>query len=134
MNGKSRYKGSVLLITIFIIAMLAAVVTGLLQINTEEIQLMHNQISAAHALATAEAGLNDAFSELRTNSDWNEGFDNKAFNGGSYTVTIDSNLPNLKVESTGTSSQGFVARISTDVTVSSSSPYIIRIDNLRINE
>jgi Tfp pilus assembly protein PilX len=134
MNGKSRYKGSVLLITIFVIAMLVAVVTGLLQINTEEIQLMHNQISAAHALATAEAGLNDAFSELRTNSDWNEGFDNKAFNGGSYTVTIDSNLPNLKVESTGTSSKGFVARISTDVTVSSSSPYIIRIDNLRINE
>jgi len=133
MNGKFRHRGSVLLITIFVIALLAAVVMGMLQLSTEEIMLVHNQISAAHALAIAEAGLNDAFSELRTNSDWNDGFDNKAFNGGSYTVTFSGTLPNLTVESTGTSSQGFVARVGSDVTVSSSSPYIIRIDNLRIN-
>lgn len=134
MNGKFRYEGSVLLVAIFVIAMLAAVVTGMLQLNTEEIKLVHNQISAAHALTTAEAGLNDAFSELRANSDWNVGFDGKAFNGGSYTVTVSGSLPNLTLESTGTSSQGFVARIRADVTVSSSSPYIIRIDTLRINE
>jgi Tfp pilus assembly protein PilX len=134
MNGKFRHKGSVLLIAIFVIALLAAVVMGMLQLSTEEIKLVHNQISAAHALTTAEAGLNDAFSELRADSSWNSGFTDKAFNGGSYTVNVSSDLPNLTVESTGTSSQGFVARISADVTVSSNSPYIIRIDNLRINE
>ena len=134
MNGKFRHRGSVLLIAIFVIALLAAVVMGMLQLSTEEIKLVHNQISAAHALTTAEAGLNDAFSELRTNSDWSDGFDDKAFNGGSYTVNVNSNLPNLTITSTGTSPQGFVARIEADVTVSSSSPYIIRIDNLRINE
>jgi len=112
MNGKFRHKGSVLLITIFVIALLAAVVMGMLQLSTEEIKLVHNQISAAQALAVAEAGLNDAFSELRVDSSWNSGFTDKAFNG----------------------SQGFVARVGSEVTVSSSSPYIIRIDNLRINE
>ncbi len=123
-----------MLIAIFVIALLAAVVMGMLQLSTEEIKLVHNQISAAHALAVAEAGLNDAFSELRVDSSWNSGFTDKAFNGGSYTVTVSGSLPNLTVESTGTSSQGFVARVGSDVTVSSSSPYIIRIDNLRINE
>jgi len=134
MNGKFRHKGSVLLITIFVIALLAAVVMGMLQLSTEEIKLVHNQISAAQALAVAEAGLNDAFSELRVDSSWNSGFTDKAFNGGSYTVTVSGSLPNLTVESTGTSSQGFVARVGSEVTVSSSNPYIIRIDNLRINE
>jgi len=134
---KSGFKnnGSVLLITIFVVALLSAITIGILQMNTEEIQLMRNQIRAAEALATAEAGLNDAFSELRTDPNWSAGFINKAFNGGSYTVdAITGTLPNLTITSTGTSSQGFVARVGSDVTVSSSSPYIIRIDSLRINE
>ena len=135
MNGKFRHRGSVLLIAIFVIALLAAVVMGMLQLSTEEIKLLHNQISAAHALAVAEAGLNDAFSELRTDPNWSAGFIDKAFNGGSYTVdAITGTLPNLTITSTGTSSQGFVARVRADITVGSSSPYILRIDNLRINE
>ncbi len=134
MNGNFRHRGSVLLIAIFVIALLAAVVMGMLQLSTEEIKLVHNQISAAHAITTAEAVLNDAFSELRVDSAWNSGFTDKAFNGSSYTVTVSGSLPNLTIESTGTSSQGFVARVGSDVTVSTSNPYIIRIDNLRINE
>jgi Tfp pilus assembly protein PilX len=135
MDGKFRHKGSVLLIVIFVIALLAAVVMGMLQLSTEEIKLVHNQISAAHAMAIAEAGLNDAFSELRTDPNWSAGFIDKAFNGGSYMVdAITGTLPNLTITSTGTSSQGFVAKVRADITVGSSSPYILRIDNLRINE
>jgi hypothetical protein len=134
MNGKFGRKGSVLLIAVFIIALLAALVAGMLQLNTEEIILVHNHISAAKALAIAEAGLNDAFGELRDDSSWNSGFNDKVFDDGLYTVTIDANLPNLTVQSTGVSSSGFVARIEADVTVSSSVPHILRIDNLRINE
>jgi hypothetical protein len=104
------------------------------QMNTEEIQLMRNQIFAAYALATAEAGLNDAFSEIRADPNWTTGFTDKAFNGGSYTVTVTGSLPNRTITSTGTSSEGFVAKVEADVTISTSSPYIIRIDNLRINE
>ena len=130
MNGKFRHKGSVLLLVIFVIALLAALAIGMLQLSTGELQLMRNQIYAAEALAIAEAGLNNAFIELRNDPNWSAGFANKAFNGGSYTVAIADST----VTSTGTSSQGFVGRVEADITVGSSSPYIIRIDRLRINE
>lgn len=120
--------------TIFATALLSAITIGILQINTEEIQLMRNQIYAVEAQAIAEAGLNDVFSELRVDSSWNSGFTNKVFDDGSYTVTVSDSLPNLTIESTGTSSQGFVARVGADITVGSISPYIIRVDSLRINE
>ena len=58
----------------------------------------------------------------------------KAFNDDSYTVTVSGTLPNLTVTSTGTTDAGFVCRIESDITVGTSSPYVIRIDNLRINE
>ncbi len=131
---KQSLTGSVLLMTVFVIALLAALVMGILQMNTEEIQLVRNQIYAAHALAIAEAGLNEAFSEIRADDDWDDGFDDKPFAGGSYDVDVDGDLPNLTIESEGTSSQGFVARVAADITVGTSSPYIIRIDELRINE
>jgi Tfp pilus assembly protein PilX len=126
----------VLLITIFATALLSAITIGILQINTEEIQLMRNQIYAAEAQAIAEAGLNDAFCELRVDSSWNNGFDDKNFNSpeDTYTVSISGTLPNLTITSTGTSSQGFVARVGADITVGIINPYIIRIDSLRINE
>ena len=133
MNGKFRHKGSALILAVFVVALLAAVVMGMLQINTEEIQVMRNQIYAAEALATAEAGLNDAFSEIRVDISWNAGFTDKAFNGGSYTVSVGGVLPNLTVTSAGTSSRGFVGRVDANITVGASSPHIIRIDSLRFN-
>ncbi|MGD8499108.1 MAG: hypothetical protein PVJ86_00580 [Phycisphaerales bacterium] len=130
MNRKLRYRGSVLLLAIFAVALLAAVAIGMLQLNTEEIQIVRNQIGAATALATAEAGLNDAFSQLRNDPNWMAGFVDKAFNGGSYTVDVN----NLTITSTATTAQGFVGRVEAEITVGSTSPYVIRIDRLRINE
>jgi Tfp pilus assembly protein PilX len=136
MEAKRKNNGSVMLITVFIVALLSAVVIGMLQINTEEIQLMQNQIFAAQALATAEAGLNAAFSRIRNDDEWDTGFTDKPFNGGVYNVNVTGTLPNLTVVSEGTSAQGFVARVEADVTVdtSGSSNHTIRIDNSRINE
>ncbi|HUT29884.1 MAG TPA: hypothetical protein VMX13_08840 [Sedimentisphaerales bacterium] len=126
--------GSVLLIAIFVIALLSAVVIGILQVNTEQIQIMRNQIGAAEALAIAEAGLNDGFAQIRADDKWATGFADKAFEGGSYAVTIAGSGPNLKIVSTGSSARGFVARVEADVTLGGPAPYVIRIDNLRINE
>jgi len=55
----------VLLIAIFTVALLSAITIGILQLNTEEIQVMRNHIRATEALAIAEAGLNDALAEIR---------------------------------------------------------------------
>ncbi len=118
------------MMTVFVISLLSALVIGMLQMNTEELQLVRNHIYAAQALVTAEAGLNDAFSQIRTDSSWNAGFTDKEFNGGSYTVDVND----LTITSTAASDQGFIAKVQADITVGISSPYIIRIDNFRINE
>ena len=134
MRAKTVNRGSVFLMTIFAIALLAVLTIGILQMSTEEIQVMQNQVYAVQALATAEAGLNDAFAQLRDIRSWTTGFTNKAFNSDTYTVTVTGTLPNLTITSTATTSQGFVARVEAEITISNISPYIIRIDNLRINE
>ena len=95
---------------------------------------MQNQVYAAQASAIADAGLEDAFSRVRADSSWDGPIQGRPFGGGSYSVTVAGSLPNLTVASTGTSSQGFVARIEADVTVKSSAPHTIRVDDLRINE
>ncbi len=123
-----------MLIAVFVIALLSSLVIGMLQMNTEEIQLMQNYVYASQAMAVAEAGLNDALSEIRADDEWNNGFTDKSFGLHTYTVKVSGSLPELTIESTGTSSQGFVARVEADITVGSSSPHAIRIDGLRINE
>lgn len=130
MKKEIKNSGSVLLVTVFVIAFLSALVIGMLQMNTEEIQLVQNQIYAVEALATAEAGLNDAFSELRADPNWDAGFTDKSFEGGLYSVDVNDST----IISTGTSTQGFVARVEADITIGSTSPYLIRIDHLRVNE
>ena len=130
MNNKRRNSGSVFLMVVFALALLSVLVMGILEINTEELQLMQNQVYAAQAQAIAEAGLNDAFSELRLDSSWDAGFSNKPFEGGSYTVDVNGTT----VMSTGISPQGYVGRVEADITMGSTSPYIIRIDQFRINE
>ena len=134
MNTRMKNNGTVFLMTVFVIALLAALVMGIAQLNTEEVQIVRNQICAAEALAIAEAGLNDAFAELREDSSWTGPIVGEPFNGGSYDVTVEGTFPEPNIISTGTSSRGFVARVAADITVGSTYPYIIRIDGLRINE
>jgi type II secretory pathway component PulK len=132
---KAQNNGSVFLIVVFAIALMATITVGILVMTTEELQLMQNQLYAAQAIEVAEAGLNDAFAQIRTSSSWTTGFTGKSFPGyGTYTVSVAGTLPNRTITSTATTSQGYVTRVVADVTVGTSSPYIIRIDDLRVNE
>jgi hypothetical protein len=88
MKANSRHRGVALLLTVFIVALLAAVVMGLLQVTTLDIQMMNNHAQAAESMAIAQAGLNDAFAEIRLDSTWNDGYTDKAFAGGSYSVVV----------------------------------------------
>ena len=135
MKVKQKNSGVVMLMTIFVVAILSAVVMGIMQINRNEIRLVKDQIFADQALATAEAGLNNAFARIRVDDEWADGFDNEEFNGGFYDVSVTGTLPNLTIVSQGTTSQSFVTKVEADVTVAASgSDNIIRIDNLRVNE
>lgn len=132
MKIKTKNNGSVLLIAVFAIALMSVLTIGIVEMHTEEVQLMQNQVNAAQALATAEAGLNDAFARIRQGNDPN--IASTSFNGGTYAVIAGASATsNLLITSTGTTSQGFVARVRADITKGSSSPYVIRVDSLRIN-
>lgn len=122
------------MLAIFLILMLSALVIGMLEIDTEEIQIMRNQIYAVQATATAEAGLNDAFYYIRSDPNWSAGFTAKAFNGGSYTVTVEGSNPDPNIVSTGTSAQGYITRVKAEISIGTTSPHIIRVNALRINE
>ena len=133
MKIKTKNNGSVLLIVVFTIVLLTVFAVGMLEMNSEQIQIMKNEIFAAQAHAIAEAGVADAFGRIRT-SPAATNFSNNSFGGGSYTVTVTGTLPSLVVTSTGTSAQNFTSKVETDITVGSTSPYIIRIDKLKVNQ
>jgi Tfp pilus assembly protein PilX len=135
MKMRMKNNGSVFLIVVFAIVLMATITVGILQMTTEELMLMQNQLYAAQAFEVAEAGLNDTLSQIRTSSSWTTGFTNKSFPGyGTYTVSVTGTLPNRTITSIATSSQGYVARVVADVTVGATAPYTVRIDNLRVNE
>lgn len=135
MKNKRKNNGSIMLITVFVVVLLSAAVIGILEMNTEEIQIMQNQIYAVQALLTAQAGLNATFAKIRDDAEWDKGFQDKAFNGGFYSADVTGSLPSLTISSRGTTSQGFVAGVEADVTVDTDdTDHTIRIDNLRINE
>lgn len=124
-----------MVITIFIVALLSAVVMGIMQLNRKEIQHVNDQIFAAQAIATAEAGLNNTFARIRDDDTWTDGFAGEAFDGGFYNVSVTGTLPNRTIISEGTTLYGFVARVEADVTIAAlGSDNIVRIDNLRVNE
>jgi Tfp pilus assembly protein PilX len=133
MKKMRKDNGSILLIVVFAAAFLSVITIGILQMTTEEIQLMQNQIGAVEAMATAEAGLNDAFARIRQGNDPN--IAGESFNGGSYIVTAETSaVSDSLITSTGVTSQGFTTRVAADVTIGNSSPYVVRIDQMRINE
>ncbi len=122
--------GSVLLVVVLLVALLAAVIMGHLQVNTEEIQLMQNHVGGAEATAMAEAGLNDALAQLRQDPDWNAGYTDRPFGGGSYTVVVEGST----VTSMALTSRGFAAKIQAEVTRGTGDPPSrVEVTRLRIN-
>jgi type II secretory pathway pseudopilin PulG len=120
----------VLLVVVLLVALLAAVVMGHLQINTEEIQLVRNHAGSVQAQALAEAGLHDALAHLRQDPGWTAGYVDQPFGPGSYTVVVNGST----VTSTGVTAQGFVARVEADVTRGlDEPPGTAQISNWRIN-
>lgn len=126
-------QGSVLLLVLFVLALSAALITGMLQLTTEEILQMRNQMELARALCVSEAGLHDAIAEIRQDVNWNSGFSNKAFYEDAYTVTVAGIPPSLTLTSTGTTSGGYMARLEAQIQAGINPPHPVTIQSLRIN-
>ena len=130
----AKRSGNAMILTIFVIALASALIIGMLQLNTEQTLLLKNQIGLTQATAVAEAGLNDALAQLRSNINWDQGFDNKRFGSGRYTVEVAGTPPELTITSTGRANQDFTARIEARIdSEDTAAPYRIVIESFRIN-
>lgn len=127
-----KNNGSVLIVVVFAIALLTAFVVGMLELNSEQIQIMKNEIYTAQAFAIAQAGIADAFGRIKASHSLPGNFNNN-FGGGSYSVTVAGAFPDPNFTSRGTSPQGYICDVKADVTIDTAGSYVIRIDNLRIN-
>jgi Tfp pilus assembly protein PilX len=126
-------RGSVLLLVLFILALSAALVIGMLQLTTEEVLQLRNQMELARALCVSEAGLNDAIAEIREDVHWNTGFSGKAFYEDAYSVTVSGTAPSLTLVSTGTTSSGYAARLEAQIRADVNPPHAVTIQSIRIN-
>lgn len=116
-------RGAILLMTVFIIALGAALIIGFLQVSTTDLQIVRNTQYSTRALYIADAGIEDALYELDQSSLWNAGFSNKSFAGDSYTVTIVNNHPSPSIiDSISTVAGSFQRHIQVQTTIQGSNP------------
>ncbi len=122
--------GTVLIMVVFVTALLSAVVIGLIQINTEEIQIAENHLHAAEALALAEAGWNDALARLRAHGAVSA-IPETSFAQGVYSVSV----AGTSITACGKTAAGYTAQVGGTVTVHAGGPpYAVDIDTFRVNE
>jgi hypothetical protein len=122
-NGRT---GSVLLLTVFLIAFAALMVSGLLLALTSDLRIVKNHLCSTKALYVADAGVEDAIAALRSDYTWDTGFAQKPFPVGSsshYTVTVVNNHPTVVLTATGVAA-GYERTVETKIIVAeTSAPY-----------
>ena len=106
-----------LLMTVFAIAFAVALVVGFLQASLTDLKIARNTQYSKRALYIADAGIEDAVSELRWLRFWSDGFADKPFAGDSYTVTVANTYPTAVIDSIGTVSGGFQKHARAGVTI-----------------
>lgn len=130
---KPTRSGSVLLIVVFLLALTAALVIGMLHLTTEELLQVKNRRQTARAFAVAEAGLNDAIAAIRRDISWQSGFSNKPFFEDFYTVSVAGAPPWLTIDSIGTTADGYQVRLAAEIRTEPDPPHRVVIQSLRIN-
>jgi hypothetical protein len=123
-------RGAALLLVVFVIALLTTAVSGIIQLNTEDLQVMNNHLGMVQAQAIAEAGIAMAIARKRMHPDWDEGFQHRRLGEGFYSVAVEGDT----LIATGRSAQGYPVRLAVDITlVDNTPPCDIRVDAVRLN-
>jgi Tfp pilus assembly protein PilX len=129
--------GVVLLMALYAITIMSLLFIGVLWLVTTDLQISTNYLYYEQALFLADAGIEDALTQLRQNHLWSAGFSNVEFPAGSgnyYTVTVTNNYPVVVLNSTGTVRTNFVRQVAASVNVTgppAASPYVVRVDYWR---
>jgi Tfp pilus assembly protein PilX len=127
MSTVENQQGVALIIALIVMTTLSVLVIASLEMLTTNVQISTNHTHELQALYVAEAGVEDAISELRADSGWNAGFTDKEFptgTGNSYTVSVTGTSPKV-IRSTGTVGD-FQKTLQVQVAVNSTS---VRIES-----
>ena len=120
--------------TVFAIALMSTLVIGALHLTTTDLQIARNHQYDEEALYIAEAGIEDAIQELRSDISWDIGFSNKEYPSGSgntYTVAVQNDYPTVVLTSTSTVRTSYSRQIEVQVYITgppAASPYPVRLD------
>ncbi len=129
-RNRSDQEGVILILMVFIVAMSTLFVGALLRSHTSDLQITRNHLNSMKALFVADAGIEDAISELRADFTWNAGFTDQIFPSGDsskYTVSVVNNHPLVVITSTG-EANGFIRNIEVELNiVESTAPYPVRV-------
>ncbi|MCH7689679.1 MAG: pilus assembly PilX N-terminal domain-containing protein [candidate division Zixibacteria bacterium] len=102
-------RGSALLITLMIMAMLTIVAGVSVDRSTTDMEMSYNQLHAEQSFYVAEAGYKRALYELNQDNDWRVGFRDEHFGTGYFAVKlVDSSSDSALIESVLVTSAGFV--------------------------
>ncbi len=100
MKALANERGSALLIALAVMALLTIAAITALDRSTTDIDMSYNQLHDDQAFYIAEAGINRACAELGNDLSWRAGFNDVAFSGGQYTVTLDDSATNAALADT----------------------------------
>ena len=81
-------RGSALLISLAVMAMLALVALMAVDRSQTDFELSYNQLHEEQAFYVAEAGMQEALVAINVDNDWRAGFARVGFGGGIYSVAL----------------------------------------------
>ncbi|PKK83912.1 MAG: hypothetical protein CVT49_05665 [candidate division Zixibacteria bacterium HGW-Zixibacteria-1] len=93
-------KGSALLISLLLIAMLSILAIMTVKSSNTDIDLTFNQLNTDKTFYIAEAGARRAIVQLNADPTWTAGYSSVAFNNGTYTVQIIDSSANAGLKDT----------------------------------
>ena len=105
----SNNRGSALLISLAIMAMLSLVALMAVNRSQTDFELSYNQLHEEQAFYLAEAGSQEALAAINADNDWRTGFYRVSFGGGIYSVNlVDSSADSTLFDTVVIRSTGFV--------------------------
>ncbi|MEO1497191.1 MAG: hypothetical protein AAFV43_08585 [Planctomycetota bacterium] len=110
MQRKPKNRGAALLMCLFMILMVASLVTSVLDTETLQLAATRNTIEYEQALYWANAGVHRACAELTTNAAYRgtltEGTLPPNASPSGFSVTVADDVSNIRVTATGYSGRG----------------------------
>ena len=123
-----KKKGQALLLAIFSLILISLLVSAFLEVTTIDLQIISNHLMRNQALYIADAGIEYAISQLRTNNNWKQTsrpIELPAGSGNTYDVTYSS--VSGKINSVARLASGQEISLEAKVSVRGNAPYNVKI-------